>query len=153
MTPELPETFKFTSILYALNTHPLGQISLRFALRPAIFEIQYCWPSEMHQWSQNDLKHLTVESTLYTLNTHPELKLHSVSFCDLPVSRYKVVKNWKWTEWPQNDLRHLSVNSTPYTLNTHPRDPNFIPFPSTISRFRDTRLLEIGNTRMTPEWP
>ena len=51
---------------------PEAQILLRFALRPAIFETQGCRKSEMHRMTQNNLKHLTVKSTLHTLNTNPK---------------------------------------------------------------------------------
>ena len=50
--PELPEAFNFTSILYTLSTgtHPSGPNFTQFhPLRPAIFKIQDCRKSEMHQ--------------------------------------------------------------------------------------------------------
>ena len=65
-------------------------------------------------------------------------------------SRYKVVRNWKCTEWPLTDLGHFTVKSTLYTLNTYPWGPNFGPFGSTISRFRETtckRSAKIGNAQ------
>ena len=37
------------STLHTLNNHPQGPISIRFALWPAVFEIQGCRKSEMHQ--------------------------------------------------------------------------------------------------------
>ena len=77
-----------------------AQISLRFALRPANFEIQAC-------------------------------------------------QKRKCTQWPHDYLNHLRVKSTPCTLNTHPRGPNFNPFRSTTSHFRDTGLSKIGMHRMT----
>ena len=46
-------------------------------------------PNDPH----NDLKHLTLQSTLYILNTHPEAQI-SLLF-DLPFLRYKVVENRK----------------------------------------------------------
>ena len=49
---------------------PQAQISLHFALRPSIFEIQACWKSQMHWMTQNDPKHLTVTNTMYTLKFH-----------------------------------------------------------------------------------
>ncbi len=58
--------------------------------------------------------------------------------------RYKVVENWKCTQWPQKDLNHLTVKRNMYTLNTQPQGPNFNPFRSMTSRFRDKRS-KIGN--------
>ncbi len=43
------------------------------------------------KWLRNDLKHLTVNSTLYTLNTHPLFPQFTVLLHDKPFSRYKVV--------------------------------------------------------------
>ena len=54
------------STLCALNTHPETQISLRFSLRPAVFEIQGCQSQNCTEWPRNDLNHLTVKSTMYT---------------------------------------------------------------------------------------
>ena len=50
---------------------PDAQISLRFALRPTVFEIQVFRKSKWTQWPQNDLNHWSIKSTLYRLNTHP----------------------------------------------------------------------------------
>ncbi len=61
---------------------------------------------------------------------------------------YEISKSRKCTEWPQTELEHLRVKSTLYTLNTYPWGPNFAPFLSTISRFRDTtcmRSAKVGN--------
>ncbi len=49
---------------------PEAQISLRFALRPAVFEIQACRKLECTKLPQNDLKHWSAKTTLCTLNTH-----------------------------------------------------------------------------------
>ncbi len=55
MTPGLPEACNVTSILYTLTSHPRGpdftpfrSTTSRFALRPAVFEIQAFRKSEMH---------------------------------------------------------------------------------------------------------
>ena len=66
--------------------------------------------------TQNDLNHLTANSTLYTVNAHPRGP-------DQPFLRYKVVENRKSTQLPQNDLKHLSKVSV-YTENSPPR-PKF----------------------------
>ena len=38
MTPEWPDHLSVKNTLYTLKTHPEAQISLRFALRPAVFQ-------------------------------------------------------------------------------------------------------------------
>ena len=87
---------------------------------------------------------------MYTEYSPPRPKFHSVSLYDQPFSRYRFFENRKCTEWPQNDLKHLSVKNTLCTLNTHTRGPNFIPFCSTTSCFRDIRLSIIGNAPNDP---
>ena len=66
---------------------------------------------------------------------------------------YKDGENQKCTEWPQTELEHLAVKSTLCTLNTYPWGPNFGPFCSTISCFRDTNMYKIGENRKCTEWP
>ncbi len=51
----------------------------------------------------------------------------------------------------QTELEHLTVKSTPYTLNTYPSGPNFGPFRSTTSCFRDTKSSKIGNAPSDPK--
>ncbi len=51
MTLEIPEAFNFTSIQYTQNTHPEAQISLRFTLHPAIFDIKDFQILEMYPMS------------------------------------------------------------------------------------------------------
>ncbi len=96
------------STLCTLNTHPEGQISLCFALPPAIFEIQVFQKSEMH------LK-VHVKSTLCTLNIHPrgpnfyQLKGTTLAVCEWQISICFAIQ-WavfdlevilrKCTEWP-----------------------------------------------------
>ena len=66
---------------------------------------------------------------------------------------YKVGENWKCTKLPQIELEHLTVKSILYTLNTYCWGPNFGPFCSMVSRFRDTtctRLVKMH--QMTPHW-
>ncbi len=83
------------------------------------------------------------------------LKFWSILLFDHWLSRYKVglksemdrmTPNWIWTLNSQNTL---------YTLNTQPWGPNFGPFRSTISRFRDTTCTnhqKLEMHRMTPNW-
>ncbi len=104
MTPELPEVFKFKSILHTLNTHPHpnpeAQMSLHFVLRPAVLKHKVIENQKCTESPQNDLNHLTVKSTLYILNTHPEAQI-SLGFALRPAfSRFKVDENRKCTEWP-----------------------------------------------------
>ncbi len=89
MAPELPAAFNCTSILYALNTHPWGPNFTPLALRPAykIIEIRKCT-----QWSQNDLNHLTVESTLYILNNRAEPQISLFRYTS---SRFPDITLWK----------------------------------------------------------
>ena len=58
-----------------LNTYPWGPILVRFALRVFVSEIQYVYKVGENwkgtEWSQIELEHLTVKSTLYTLCTYP----------------------------------------------------------------------------------
>ncbi len=63
----------------------------------------------------------------------------------------RVGENRKCTERPQIELEHLTVKSTLYTLNTYPRAPNVGPFRSTISHFRDTTSVKIGNAPNDPK--
>ena len=58
---------KVPCIRWILN--PETQISIRFTLRPAIFEIQACRKLECIEWPQNDFKHWSDKSTLCKLNT------------------------------------------------------------------------------------
>ena len=52
---------------------PEAQILVRLhvALRSAIFEVQGRRKSECTEWPQNELEHLTVNSTLYAPPTYP----------------------------------------------------------------------------------
>ncbi len=89
------------------------------------------------EWPQNDLKHLTVKSTLYILNTHPKVKI-SLRFALRPaVFEIQCCRKSEFTEWPQNDLNHLAIKSTLYTMNIHPRGPTFTPFRSMVARYKN----------------
>ncbi len=60
------------STLYTLNTSIWGPNLVRFALRLAIFAIQYVQGRQnwkCTEWPHTELEHLTVKVTLYTLNT------------------------------------------------------------------------------------
>ncbi len=118
----------------------------------------------------NDLEYLTVKSALYTLMYTPH-QPKFVCFQDTNLLRvrnvptdlthwalnsqkyplYKIVENQKYIKYPQNDLEHLAVNSSLYTLSRYLWGPNLGLCHSTISPFRDTRLLEMH--RMAFKWP
>ncbi len=136
MAPELLEAFNLTSILYTLNTHPLGpNITLFRSMRSHFRNTRLSKIRNAPKWPQTGLKHSTVESILYTLNTHtPRPKFQSVSFFDKLFSRYKVAENRTRTEWPQNDLHHLTVKSILYT---HHEAQISLRFSSTVARFPD----------------
>ena len=130
---------------------PEAQISLLFALWPAVFEIQVLemhWMTPECPWAVKCQKY-----PVYTEYSPPRPKFHYVSLYGQPFSRYRFFENQKCTIWPQNDLKHLSVKSTLCTPNIHPRGPNFNPFRSASSYFRDTGLSKTKMHRMTPEWP
>ncbi len=129
MTLELPEAFNFIRILYTLNTHLRGPNVTRFHSVTSRFP---------------DTR-LSKKYNVHTECSPLRPKFHPNSLYAQAFSSYKVVENRKGTEWPQNDLNYLSIKGTLYTLITHPCGPNFAPFRSTIGRFRDTRLSEIGN--------
>ncbi len=72
---------------------PEAQISLHFALRPSIFEIQVCRKLECTEWPQNYLKHFTDKSYLvHTEYSPPNPIFCSVLLYDQPFSRYKIIK-------------------------------------------------------------
>ena len=131
----------------SLNFHSVSLYDQPFSRYKVVENRQYT------EWPQNNLKHLQCicrKYPVYTEYSPPRTKFHSVSFYDQPFSRYKVVENRKCTKWPQNDLNHLTVKSTLYTLNANPQGPNFTPFRSTTSRFRDISLPQITNAPNDP---
>ncbi len=123
---------------------PEAQISICFALQPAIFEWQACRNSECPEWPQNDLNHWSVKSTLCTLDTHPRgpnfPPFHSTTsrFWDTGFSKIGNAPND-----PRMTFKQLTVKSTPCTLNTPSRGPNFNPFSSTTSQYRVTGLSKL----------
>ena len=123
--------------VYTECSPPKPKISISFALRLAVFEVQDYQKLEMYwmtpEWPSafNCQKYPVYIHLILT----PRPKLHSFSLCYHPFSRNKIVENRKCTEWPQNDLNHLTVTSALYTLNTYPGGPNFNPFRCTVARF------------------
>ncbi len=88
MTPEMTLSTYLTKVpcIPWILTHN-AQISLCFTLRTAVFEIQGFDNWKCTEWPQNDLKHLTVKSTLYTQNTHPQSQISLRFPLRLPISK------------------------------------------------------------------
>ncbi len=129
---------------------PESQISLRFALRPAFFNIQAIW-RQVHRmipkWPW------TLQGQRYPINVLLVSmcpKFHSVSLYDEPFSSYGPFWD-KCTEWPQNNLEPYKFKCTLYIYNYCPWVPDFTPFRSTTSRFRVTGHFEKVH-QMTAKW-
>ncbi len=90
-----------------------SQILIRFALRPAVFEIQASL-GQVHQMTPK--WHWTLQGQrypIYVLLLSTSSKVHSISLYGQPFWRYRQL--WeKCTEWPQNDLERYKVKGTPY---------------------------------------
>ncbi len=82
----------------------------------------------------------------------PRIIFSSVSLCNHPFSRYKIVGNRKSTEWTRNDLEHLTVKSTLYALNTYPQGTNFIRFTLQPAVLQIQGCRKSEKHRMTPNW-
>ncbi len=147
MTSDWASTLKLSKVPC---THwiltPNAQTFIHFALQPAVLEIQGCEILEMHQMTPewpctlNCHKH-----PVYTEYLSLKPNFWSILLCSQPFWRYKVAKNRKCIEWPRNDLENLTVKKCPVYTKLIPRGQNFHPFRSMTSRFRDIRLLKIGN--------
>ncbi len=109
-----------------------------------IQHVQGRWKSEMHRMTPNWTGRLNSQkysTGIYTKILPMRNKLWSVSLYDYLFPGYNIYtvgENRKCTEWPQTELEDLTVKSNLCTLNTYPWGPNFGPFHSTNSRFRDT---------------
>ena len=129
-----------------------AQISIRFALRPAVFEIQGFLNTEMHPMTPEWPKVLRCQRyPVYTehLPRGPNFNpLRSTT----NLFEIQSCRKSECNEWPQNDLNHWSVKSTLCTVNTHNWGPNFNPFRSTTRGFWDTGFSKIEMNPMTPEW-
>ena len=93
------------STLYTLNRNPEAHISLSFAPRPAVFEIQGCGKSEMHRMTPEWLNHLLKcqKYPVYTKYSPLTPKFHSVSFY-VQSFRYSLVQNGKSPNDPRMTL-------------------------------------------------
>ena len=60
-------------------------------------------------------------------------------------------QNRKCTEWSKTEFEQLALKSILYKLNSFSIGPNFGPFRSKVSRFRDTWSSKIGNTLNEPK--
>ena len=154
-----PQMYRITSEWHwTLNCQKYPVYTEYLPLRPKYFHSLCCttshfWDVRLQkfgkctEWPQNDLKHLTVESTLYTLDTYP-WGPNFVRFTLQPVvfeiqSCYKLEMHQITSEWPWTLPKVHCIR----TLNTYPRGRNFNPFCCTTSHFRDTRLQKMGNAR------
>ncbi len=114
-----------------------SQISLRFTLRPAVFETQAILRQAHWMTPKLTLNSTRSKVFMYVLLVSLSLKFHPIFLNNQLFSRHKVVDNQKCASWPRNDLEHLIVKSTLYTLNTNLRGPYFCSFHSTTSCFQD----------------
>ena len=111
-----------------LNSHPEAQISIRFALRPALFEIQFFENRKCTQWLQNDLNHWSIKVPCVHWILTPEAQI-SLRFAIRPgIVEIQACGKSECTQWPQNDLNHRSVKSTLCTLILTPEAQNSLRF-------------------------
>ena len=105
------------------------------------------------EWPQTEVEHLTVKVLCIHIIISPEaqivvrfalrLAVYEIQYVQLSLAKIGIA--------PNNlnlNLKLLTVKGTLYTLNTYLWRPNFGPFCSTISRFRDTtptRSAKIGD--------
>ncbi len=102
--------------------------------RPPVFGIQGCrkWKkSERTEWSQNELEHIRVKLPC----------IHSVITGGTPKAQTLIplslladydIQGCQISEWTQTNLNtSIAVKTTLYTLNTCSRGPNLSPFRST----------------------
>ena len=138
-TKDLPLRLKFYILLC---DHWLS----RYKVAP---KAEIHWMTPNWTWTLNSQKYYIYTKYLPLRSTFSSVLLYNQRF-----SRYKVAENWKCTEWPQTELEHLTIKSTLYTINTHLWSPNFGPFRSMISHFRDTictMSAKIGNAPNDPK--
>ncbi len=111
MTPKWPWILQGQMYPICVTSTHESQISLRFALRPAIFEIQAIFETNAPNDTKMTLNH-TRSNVHMCVTVSPSPKFQSVLLYHQPFLRYKPF--WeKCTEWPQNDLEHYKVKDTP----------------------------------------
>ncbi len=126
---------------------PESQISLRFALRPAFFNIQAIL-RQVHQMTPK--WPWTLQGHRYPINvllvsTSP--KFHSVSLYDKQFSGYRPF--WeKCTKWPQIDLEHYKLKCSPYVLIV-PMIPKF----HSVSLYKAVFIRYRAFWDKCTEWP
>ena len=133
-----------------ITTIPGSQISLRFTVRPALFEIQTI-VRQAHRTTPNRPSTLQCQSTLYMYNLNvPGSQIHSVLLYDEPFLSYRPFWD-KCTEWPQTDLEPYKFKGTPYMLLVS-ASPKFY----SISLY-ETHFWVIGHFETSapndPKWP
>ena len=133
------EQLTVKSILYTLNTYPWGP---NFGpVRSTISRFRNTWSPKIKMHWMTPKWSWTLNSQKYSIYTK-YLPLRP-KFCftlKLAVSEIQHAPGlWKSETAPNDPKLNLAVKSTLYVLNTYRRGPNFGPFRSTTSRFRDTR--------------
>ena len=120
------------------------QIFVRFPRRPAVFNVQGCWKSQMHRmtsdwsWTHDNQKYPVNSINTYHRGTNFGPVCSTTS--PFPDRKFR-----KCTEWPQIDFE-WNLNSQTYFINTNPEAQTWVcTFLFTASSFWDTRLLKIGN--------
>ncbi len=135
------EPYKVNLLYTFITSVPNSQISLRL-LYDQLFSRHRPFGDKSTEWPQTDLEPYKVKLP-YTCITIVSLitKCHSASLYEQPFSRYRPFCD-KWTEWPPNDRKHYKVKGTPYMCYSCPGVPNFAPFCSTTTHFRDRGHFE-----------
>ncbi len=113
-----------------------SHISLRFALRPAIFDIQAIlrqWHRTIPKWPSTLQGHMCPICVTSIHESHISLRfaLRPAVFEIQAILRqeHRMTPNWSWT---------LQGQITPYRYNNCPRVPSFTLFRSTSNRFQVT---------------
>ena len=93
IAPELLEAFKFTSILYTLNTHPWGpNITLFCSMISHFQETRLSKIRNGPKWPQNDLNHLSVKVPCIHWILTPEAQISLRFALRWPFSRYNLAE-------------------------------------------------------------
>ncbi len=117
-----------------MTTTPDSQISIRFALRLILFELQATW----HKHQMTPKWTCTVKSQRYPTYIQqlpPSSKFHSVSLYPKVFSSYMPFRE-RCIEWPENDMK--KNQRFPIYIWPLPPIPNVTLFHSMYSRYRVT---------------
>ena len=105
----------------------------------------------MHRQTQTELEHLPVKCTLINYPRGPNFGPFLSTISRFRDTCTRSAKIGNVPNDPQTDIEGLIVKGTLYTVNTYPPCPNFRPFCSTTSRFRDKRSSNTGNAPNDPK--